>query len=50
MIGDPTEPLAVTVLRLETDSTVSPVSFIGSEHYARSDLATQSRPRDGRAL
>jgi len=47
-----TEPQAVTVLRVETDqgSTVSPVSFIGSEHYAPERVQRERKPGESRRV
>jgi hypothetical protein len=50
--GPCTEPQAVTVLRVETDqgSTVSPVSFIGSEHYAPERVQRERKPGESRRV
>jgi hypothetical protein len=47
-----TEPQAVTVLRVETDqgSTVSPVSFIGSEHYAPERVQRERKAGESRRV
>jgi len=50
--GPCTEQQAVTVLRVETDqgSTVSPVSFIGSEHYAPERVQRERKPGESRRV
>ena len=50
--GPCTEQQAVTVLRVETDqgSTVSPVSFIGSEHYAPERVQRDRKPGESRRV
>ena len=50
--GACTEPQAVTVLRVETDqgSAVSPVSFIGSEHYAPVRVQRERKPGESRRV
>jgi hypothetical protein len=50
--GPCSEPQAVTVLRVETDqgSTVSPVSFIGSEHYAPERVQRERKPGESRRV
>lgn len=50
--GPCTEQQAVTVLRVETDqgSTVSPVSFIGSEHYAPERVQRERKTGESRRV
>ena len=50
--GASTEPQAVTVLRVETDQgiVVSPVSFIGSEHYAPVRVERERNPGESRRV
>ena len=50
--GPCTEPQAVTVLRVETDqgTTVSPVSFIGSEHWAPERVQRERKPGESRRV
>lgn len=50
--GPCTEPQPVTVLRVETDqgTTVSPVSFIGREHWAPERVQRERKPGESRRV